>query len=134
MKKNPSRRIFIRDVGLASLSIPLSSLTCEEPQQKKSTMHSNKNKLGIALVGLGNYSTGQLAPALQQTEHCYLAGIVTGTPSKADTWKEKYKIPSSEFKNKLVIFTSSSIRLTLYRERSYSGRTQVLPGKLAAHG
>ena len=57
-------------------------------------MHSNKNKLGIALVGLGNYSTGQLAPALQQTEHCYLAGIVTGTPSKADTWKEKYKIPS----------------------------------------
>ena len=99
MKKNPSRRIFIRDVGLASLSIPLSSLTCEEPQQKKSTMHSNKNKLGIALVGLGNYSTGQLAPALQQTEHCYLAGIVTGTPSKADTWKEKYKIPSKNIYN-----------------------------------
>ena len=99
MKKNPSRRIFIRDVGLASLTIPLSSLTCEEPQQKKSTMHSNKNKLGIALVGLGNYSTGQLAPALQQTEHCYLAGIVTGTPSKADTWKEKYKIPSKNIYN-----------------------------------
>ena len=62
-------------------------------------MHSNKNKLGIALVGLGNYSTGQLAPALQQTEHCYLAGIVTGTPSKADTWKEKYKIPSKNIYN-----------------------------------
>ena len=50
-------------------------------------------KLGIALVGLGSYAGGQLAPALQQTEHCYLAGIVTGTPSKIPVWKEKYNIP-----------------------------------------
>ena len=99
MKKHPSRRVFIRDVGLAGLSIPLFSLTCEDTHQKKPSMSSNKNKLGIALVGLGNYSTGQLAPALQQTEHCYLAGIVTGTPSKADTWKEKYKIPSKNIYN-----------------------------------
>ena len=53
---------------------------------------SNK-KLGVALVGLGTYAAGQLAPALQQTVHCYLAGIVTGTPSKAAAWKEKYNIP-----------------------------------------
>ncbi|HEX6191350.1 MAG TPA: hypothetical protein VFZ42_03260, partial [Chitinophagaceae bacterium] len=90
MKKHPSRRIFIKDVGLAGLSIPFMSLNCENPQPKTSTMHANKNKLGVALVGLGNYATGQLAPALQQTEHCYLAGIVTGTPSKAASWKEKY--------------------------------------------
>ncbi|MEX1241221.1 MAG: gfo/Idh/MocA family oxidoreductase, partial [Cyclobacteriaceae bacterium] len=29
-------------------------------------------KLGVALVGLGYYSTDLLAPALQLTEHCYL--------------------------------------------------------------
>ena len=49
--------------------------------------------MGIALVGLGGYATSQLAPALEKTQHCYLAGIVTGTPAKAGTWKEKYQIP-----------------------------------------
>ncbi|MEP6750561.1 MAG: Gfo/Idh/MocA family oxidoreductase [Bacteroidota bacterium] len=58
-----------------------------------------KDKLGIALVGLGYYSTDLLAPALQQTKNCYLAGIVTGTPSKAISWKEKYKIPEKNIYN-----------------------------------
>lgn len=56
-------------------------------------MSTATKKLGVALVGLGGYATGQLAQALQQTEHCYLAGIVTGTPSKIPVWKEKYNIP-----------------------------------------
>jgi predicted dehydrogenase len=49
-------------------------------------------KLGIALVGLGYYAKNLLAPALEKTEDCYLAGIVTGTPSKIPEWKEKYNI------------------------------------------
>ena len=53
------------------------------------------DRLGVALVGLGNYSTNQLAPALQETEHCYLAGIVTGTPAKAEAWMETYGLPES---------------------------------------
>jgi len=60
---------------------------------------SKKDKLGVALVGLGYYSTDLLAPALQQTKNCYLAGIVTGTPSKAAAWKEKYKIPDKNIYN-----------------------------------
>lgn len=52
----------------------------------------NKGRLGIALVGLGKYAEGQLAPALQETEDCYLAGIVTGTPDKIGKWKRKYDI------------------------------------------
>jgi predicted dehydrogenase len=59
----------------------------------------NKSKLGIALVGLGKYSTDQLAPALQETEHCYLAGIVTGTPEKAKDWQAKYNIPEKNCYN-----------------------------------
>jgi glucose-fructose oxidoreductase len=58
-----------------------------------------KEKLGIALVGLGYYSTDLLAPALQLTEKCYLAGIVTGTPSKAEAWKAKYNIPDKNIYN-----------------------------------
>ncbi|MEO6313873.1 MAG: Gfo/Idh/MocA family oxidoreductase [Chitinophagaceae bacterium] len=58
-----------------------------------------KEKLGVALVGLGYYSTDLLAPALQQTKNCWLAGIVTGTPSKALAWKEKYNIPDKNIYN-----------------------------------
>ncbi len=50
-------------------------------------------KLGIALAGLGNYATQQLAPALQQCKFCRLAGIVTGNTSKIPMWQARYKIP-----------------------------------------
>ena len=60
---------------------------------------SPKNRLGVALVGLGYYSTDLLAPALQQTKNCYLAGIVTGTPSKAEAWKKQYNIPEKNIYN-----------------------------------
>lgn len=103
---NQSRRKFLYQLGMAGLGIPLlaaqSNCNDESSKTKKQAMHkdkSNAGKLGIALVGLGGYSTGQLAPALQQTEHCYLAGIVTGTPSKAISWKEKYKIPENNIYN-----------------------------------
>lgn len=58
-----------------------------------------KEKLGIALVGLGEYSEDQLAPALEETTHCYLAGIVTGTPDKVDKWKSNYNIPDANVYN-----------------------------------
>lgn len=58
-----------------------------------------KERLGVALVGLGYYSTDLLAPALQLTEKCYLAGIVTGTPSKAEAWKNQYNIPDKNIYN-----------------------------------
>lgn len=50
-------------------------------------------KLGVALCGLGSLSTKQIAPALQKTQNCRLAGIVTGTPSKAAEWKKTYGLP-----------------------------------------
>lgn len=49
-------------------------------------------KLGFALCGLGSLSTYQIAPALQKTKHCRLAGIITGTPAKAVRWKAQYGI------------------------------------------
>ena len=50
-------------------------------------------KLGVALCGLGSLSTKQIAPALQKTRNCRLAGIVTGTPAKAEEWKKNYGLP-----------------------------------------
>jgi predicted dehydrogenase len=99
-----SRRKFIHDISLATIGMSvLSSFTnCmienENPEEKMQEAKA-AGKLGIALVGLGGYAGGQLAPALQQTEHCYLAGIVTGTPSKVENWKKKYAIPDANVYN-----------------------------------
>jgi predicted dehydrogenase len=51
-----------------------------------------KRKLGFALCGLGSLSTNQIAPALQKTGNCRLAGIITGTPAKAVRWKAQFGI------------------------------------------
>jgi predicted dehydrogenase len=50
-------------------------------------------KLGFALCGLGGLGSGQIAPALQKTENCRLAGIITGNPAEAAKWKLQYDIP-----------------------------------------
>ncbi|WP_234733787.1 Gfo/Idh/MocA family protein [Tellurirhabdus bombi] len=98
-----SRRDFVRHVSFASLALPgLVTLAgvqaCGNSEQKTSeekeaTEATGNRKLGIALVGLGKYSEEQLAPALEETQFCRLAGIVTGTPEKAEKWKKKYNIP-----------------------------------------
>jgi len=88
-----SRREVIKSLALGTGGLILS------PKILRSTDLFKKDRLGIALVGLGYYSTDLLAPALQQTKNCYLAGIVTGTPSKAETWKAKHKIPDKNIYN-----------------------------------
>lgn len=104
----PSRRKFIQDLGIATLG--LSALTLfpgfkshdEDSSKERIKKEKAAGKLGIALVGLGSYAGGQLAPALSETSNCFLAGIVTGTPAKAEKWKNQYGIPESniyDYKN-----------------------------------
>jgi predicted dehydrogenase len=83
-----TRRNFLSKVGLGAtvMSLPLLSYSKEKFQK-------DNKKLGIALVGLGYYAERLLAPALAETEHAYLAGIVTGTPAKAEKWKKQFNIP-----------------------------------------
>jgi glucose-fructose oxidoreductase len=88
-----SRRKLIQSLALTGASAFFS------PHSLLAATRKKKDKLGIALIGLGYYSTDLLAPALQQTKHCYLAGIVTGTPSKAEDWKKKYNIPDKNIYN-----------------------------------
>ena len=86
-----SRRHFLKASTLAAASLPFMSrlsLAAEPPR-----------KIGFALCGLGSLSTHQLAPALQKTKFCKLAGIITGTPAKAKRWQAQYDIPDRSVYN-----------------------------------
>jgi len=56
-------------------------------------------KLGIALLGLGDYATNWLAPAIAQSRYGKITSIITGSPEKVPTWQEKYKIPDANVYN-----------------------------------
>jgi predicted dehydrogenase len=49
-------------------------------------------KLGVAIVGLGAFSVGQILPAFQESEHCRPAALVSGDRGKADAIARKYEI------------------------------------------
>jgi glucose-fructose oxidoreductase len=76
-----SRRDFLRGLGTAGLVAGIGL--------PRNAFGENR-KLGIALLGLGRYSTGQLGPALRETKLCYLAGVVTGHPEKGEKWAVDY--------------------------------------------
>lgn len=83
-----SRRHFVQGAAAATLAVPFMSAAATREKTRPS------KKLGVALCGLGGLSTNQIAPALQKTEHCRLAGIVTGSSDKAETWRKKYNLPA----------------------------------------
>ena len=89
-----TRRKFITTLGAGSALLMLPSV----PGFSRPVFSGDK-KLGVALVGLGNYATNELTPALQETSLCYLNGIVTGTPAKIEKWKQQYNIPGKNVYN-----------------------------------
>ncbi len=91
--QHPTRREFLQKSAQAAALLALPNfLYCAERANEG-------EKLGVALLGLGNYATNQLAPSFAHTKHCRLAGIVTGSPEKIDTWKKKHDIPDSNIYN-----------------------------------
>jgi glucose-fructose oxidoreductase len=80
-----SRRAF-----LTAMSTGAALLTFAQPVAGQPSV---RRKLGVALCGLGNYSRGQLGPALKLTQNCELRGVVTGSPEKGAVWAENYGFP-----------------------------------------
>lgn len=89
------RRKFLSHSGLAISGTTLLSSSI----LPNILIPKKKDKLGIALMGLGYYSRDVLAPALLLAQHCTLTGIITGTPEKAEEWKAKYKLADKNIYN-----------------------------------
>ena len=90
------RRPFIKQIFRVSGGTYLGA---QLPFMYGFSLKDKDKKLGVALVGLGSYATGQLAPALLESSYCYLAGIVTGTKAKESEWAEKYNIEAKSIYN-----------------------------------
>ncbi len=88
--KKIDRRSFLNLSAMSAGGLLIPTM-CTPKKQVAS--QPQKDKIGVALLGLGYYSRDLLAPALQQTKHCYLAGIVTGSPEKIPVWQKNYGIP-----------------------------------------
>lgn len=97
--KNLSRRNFLQNLGIG---IGATTVAATIPSvlnfAKATSLNTGGKKLNIALCGLGRYA-GYLAEGLEQASFCRLAGIITGTPSKAEEWKKKYNIPEKNIYN-----------------------------------
>lgn len=94
MNQIPSltRRRFIGQLSVAAATLALSRrMTAADAGPSK--------KLGVALVGLGNYATRQLAPALRQTQFCRLAGAVTGSREKGEKLARDYGFSEASIYN-----------------------------------
>ncbi len=78
-----SRREFIGQLSLGAAGLALAT-------RGRAAEALPSKKLGVALVGLGSYSKGQLGPALKVTKNCYLAGVVTGDRAKGQAWAKEF--------------------------------------------
>lgn len=85
-----TRRRFLGQVAVTAAGVALGKTA-----RARLVAPQRKERLGVALVGLGYYSTDVLAPALQLTSKCHLAGVVSGTPAKIAAWQKRYGLPDA---------------------------------------
>jgi predicted dehydrogenase len=85
MKKALNRRSFIKGITAASTLIP--AITIANPAQKYEGI-----KIKVALVGLGRYAE-YMAAQMKDCEHCEVSALISGTPSKLESWGKKYNVP-----------------------------------------
>jgi predicted dehydrogenase len=83
-----NRRDFIKLLGLGGLSLPVLANSQVDFQMP----FLAEKKLGIALVGLGNYAVNRILPGIEASPAWELRGLVTGSPSKVPALKTKHKI------------------------------------------
>jgi glucose-fructose oxidoreductase len=87
-----SRRAFVRNMTLGAAFLgsgAAGSLAAELAEATK----GGERKVGVALMGLGLYSRGELGPALRKTKLCRFAGAITRSREKGLSWSRQYGFP-----------------------------------------
>ncbi|TPG52248.1 gfo/Idh/MocA family oxidoreductase [Sphingomonas glacialis] len=77
----------------AALAVPGLTISKEARAQRE------RDSVGIAVVGLGKLSQGQILPALKRTKGAHLAALVSGVPEKAKKWADEFGLADSAIYN-----------------------------------
>jgi len=86
-----SRRSFLQTLSAPILAMPFVAASTEEkPFEGK--------VLRVALLGLGSYAS-RVAEAMKDSKRAVVAGLVSGTPSKLQSWRAKYNVPEANCYN-----------------------------------
>lgn len=83
-----TRRRLVASTAAAAVLVPFISTT-----STRARAQASQRKVGFAICGLGGLSEHEIAPAFQNSKHCRLTGLVTGSPDKVGAWRTKYSIP-----------------------------------------
>lgn len=91
-----NRRNFLQNSALAALGIPL--INFDNNLLFKTPKPENNTVLKVALMGLGSYAN-RVAKAMEQCTRAKITGLISGTPSKINTWQKRYGIPDKNCYN-----------------------------------
>jgi glucose-fructose oxidoreductase len=98
-----SRRRFVRQAGLAvtaSWTLGRRVWAADAaPTPTPAPTAAPVKKLGLAIAGLGGYATGQLLPALMETQFCQITGVVTRRPAVGAQWAKACGFPAKNIYN-----------------------------------
>jgi len=86
-----SRRDFLQKVSLGLGATAIAGLPASAEKLTVPPVRAEK-QLRVAMMGLGSYAE-RVAEAMKSCTMATLTGVISGTPSKIDTWKQKYNIP-----------------------------------------
>ena len=81
-----SRRSFVKATALGFPALVGLSATVR-------AQSAREGKLGVALCGLGGFSTQSIAPELPGAKNVWFAGAITGDATKGRAWAKQYGFP-----------------------------------------
>ncbi len=84
-----NRRAFLHNTALATMGLPLISLN--NNLLMNTLKPQNNSVLKVAIMGLGSYAN-RVAKAMEQCTRAKITGLISGTPSKIKTWKNRYGV------------------------------------------
>ncbi|MGA1149958.1 MAG: Gfo/Idh/MocA family protein [Flavobacteriaceae bacterium] len=84
------RRTFIQKTSVTVASLPFLSHTL--PYFENTIQHAQSGILKVAIMGLGSYAN-RVAKAMETCTRAKLVGVISGTPSKIEEWKNRYDLP-----------------------------------------
>ncbi|MFC3415932.1 Gfo/Idh/MocA family protein [Algoriphagus hitonicola] len=88
-----TRRSFLQKASISALalSLPTIPMISYSKTQSDPLFNQDEKPLRVAIMGLGSYGT-RVAQAMKDCKRAKLVGLVSGTPSKIESWKKEHNI------------------------------------------